>query len=220
MNNEKRKFIDGKLIRSLIVIAGIVLGQAVLYGPSLIGQKILLPLDLLTLPGIYIPPPPETAKIVPHDTVLTDLVFQLEPARQFALSEIHQGRFPTWAPYEYGGVPFVWPKYSLFLLLECCTWSPVILAWAQLFEALVGGIGMFFFCRKSLNVGFLAGNRLCLVLPFDGLFCSVARLFDGFAGLLASVAFPVSGQNGSRRKFHGANRFKYCNVFGPDQRAN
>ncbi len=186
MNNEKRKFIDGKLIRSLIVIAGIVLGQAVLYGPSLIGQKILLPLDLLTLPGIYIPPPPETAKIVPHDTVLTDLVFQLEPARQFALSEIHQGRFPTWAPYEYGGVPFIWPKYSLFLLLECCTWSPVILAWAQLFEALVGGIGMFFFCRKSLNVGFWPATVCAWCYPLMAFFA----LWQGYLTALPVYWLP------------------------------
>ena len=35
-----------------IAVLGIFVGQAILYGPSLIGKKILLPLDLLTLPGI------------------------------------------------------------------------------------------------------------------------------------------------------------------------
>jgi len=161
---------DGKLIKSLIVIAGIVLGQAVLYGPSLIGQKILLPLDLLASPGAYIPLTPETARIVPHDPVLTDLVFQLEPARRFAVAELHQGRFPTWAPYEYGGVPFIWPVYSPFLLLECCTRSPVILAWAQLFAALVGGAGMFFFCRKSLGVGFCPATICAWCYPLTTFF--------------------------------------------------
>ena len=34
-----------------IVFAGIIFGQAVLYGPSLIGKKILLPLDLLAQPS-------------------------------------------------------------------------------------------------------------------------------------------------------------------------
>lgn len=170
MNNEKRKFIDGKFIRFLIVIVGIVFGQAVLYGPSLIGQKILLPLDLLALPGAYIPLTPDTAKIAPHDTVLTDLVFQLEPARRFAVSEIHQGSFPTWAPYQYGGVPFIWPKYSVFLLLECCARSPVILAWAQLVAALVGGTGMFFFCRKSLSVGFWPATVCAWCYPLTAFF--------------------------------------------------
>src|SRR5205823_9713457 len=85
----------------------IVLGQAILYGPSLIGQKILLPLDLLARPEMYIPQTAETAKIVPHNFMLVDLIDVYEPARQFAASEIHQGRFPLWAPYQYGGAPFV-----------------------------------------------------------------------------------------------------------------
>ena len=34
-----------------IAVLGIVVGQAILYGPSLIGKKILLPLDLLAVPG-------------------------------------------------------------------------------------------------------------------------------------------------------------------------
>jgi len=52
---ENKKNTGSKLLKLLVVGAGIVLGQAILYGPSLIGEKILLPLDLLTLPGYYIP---------------------------------------------------------------------------------------------------------------------------------------------------------------------
>lgn len=186
MNNEKPNLKNGKFIKSLIVIAGIVLGQVVLYGPSLLGQKILLPLDLLALPGIYLPPTPETAKIVPNDMALTDLIFALEPARQFAVSEMHQGRFPLWAPYQYGGVPFIWPKYSLFLLLECCTPSPVILAWAQLFAALVGGIGMFCFCRKSLRVGFWPATVCAWCYPLTAFFV----LWQGYSTALAVYWLP------------------------------
>jgi hypothetical protein len=152
--SENKEIARTKFLKLLIVIAGIILGQAILYGPSLIGEKVLLPLDLLTLPDYYIPPTPETVKIVPHNKILSDPVTQFEPARRFAISEIHEGRFPLWAPYQYGGVPFVWPKYSLFLLLECCTRSPVILAWTQLLAALVAGTGMYFFCRKLLWVTF------------------------------------------------------------------
>ena len=108
--SENKKNAGSKLLKLLVVGAGIVLGQAILYGPSLIGKKILLPLDILAQPGVYMPPTPETAKIVPHNIVLSDMVAVFEPARQFAISEIHQGRFPLWAPYQYGGVPFVWPK--------------------------------------------------------------------------------------------------------------
>jgi hypothetical protein len=177
---ENKKNTGSKLLKLLVVGAGIVLGQAILYGPSLIGEKILLPLDLLTLPGYYIPSTAETVKIVPHNIILSDLVVVMEPARQFAISEIHQGRFPLWAPYQYGGVPFVWPKYSVFLLLECLAKSPVILAWGQLFTALVAGTGMYFFCRRSLWVTFWPAAVCAWCYPLTAFFV----LWQGFlAGL-------------------------------------
>ncbi|MGO8700150.1 MAG: YfhO family protein [Limisphaerales bacterium] len=180
------KISSARFSRLLIVFAGIIFGQAVLYGPSLIGEKILLPLDTLAQPSIYIPRTPETAKIVPHDKVLTDLVYQFEPARRFAVSEIHQGRFPLWAPYHFGGVPFIWPKYSLFYLLEYCTPSPVILAWAQLFAALVAGIGMYCFCRQSLSVSFWPAAVCAWCYPLTAFFI----LWQGFPTGLAVYWLP------------------------------
>ncbi len=175
-----------KFEKLLIVLAGIVLGQAVLYGPSLIGRKFLLPLDILAQPGMYIPASPAMARIVPQDLVLIDLVDQSEPARQFAVSEIHQGRFPLWAPYQYGGVPFVWPKYSLFLLLECCTKSPVILAWGQCLAALVAGAGMYFFCRQTLHTRFWPAAVCAWCYPLTAFFV----LWQGFLTGLAVNWLP------------------------------
>jgi hypothetical protein len=186
MNNGKRKFTDGKFLKSLIVIAGIVFGQAVLYGPSLIGQKILLPLDLLARPGAYLPQTPDTAGIVPHNMVLWDLILQFEPDRRFANSELHHGRFPLWAPYQYGGVPIVSPKFSPFLFLESCISSPVILAWAQLLAALVAGTGMFFFSRKSLGVGFWPATVCAWCYPLTAFFV----LWQGFPTGLAVYWLP------------------------------
>jgi hypothetical protein len=186
MNNEQRKLTDSKFIKSLIVIAGIVIGQAVLYGPSLIGQKILLPLDILTQPGFYIPPTPATEKIIPHNTKLSDLVDQFEPDRRFAASELHQGRFPLWAPYQYGGVPFVCAKFSPFLFLEYCARSPLILPWVQLFAALVAGVGMFFFCRKSLNVSFWPAAICAWCYPLTAFFV----LWQGYPTGLAVYWLP------------------------------
>ena len=176
MNHEIQKSAGRKFFRVLAVIAGIVFGQAVLYGPSLTGQKILLPLDLLAQPDVYLPQTPETAKIVPHNRQTADLTYQIEPARQFAASEIHQGRFPLWAPYQYGGVPFVWPKYSLFFLLACCVKSPVVLPWVQLFGALVAGGGMYFFCRRTLRVGFWPSAVCAWCYPLTAFFV----LWQGF----------------------------------------
>jgi hypothetical protein len=181
MNNNERK-----ILRLLIVVAGIVLGQVILYGPSLAGWKILLPLDILTAHNVYIPQAPASPGMEPQNVVLSDLVYQFEPARRFAVSEIHQGRFPLWATYHYGGVPFVWPKYSLFLLLECCVKSPVILAWAQLVAALVAGAGMYFFCRRSLGVSFWPASVCAWCYPLTAFFV----LWQGFPTGLAVYWLP------------------------------
>jgi len=58
------------------------------------------------------------AAIVPQDRVLVDLVDQFEPARQFAVSEIHQGRFLLWVPYHFGGFLLYGRNIRCF-----CSWN-------------------------------------------------------------------------------------------------
>jgi hypothetical protein len=186
LNQENGTVGGWRLPGFFLVLAGIVLGQAVLYGPSLIGKKILLPLDILAQSGVYIPQTAEKPQAVLHDMIPTDLVYQFEPARQFAVSEIHQGRFPWWAPYQYGGVPFIWPKFSPFLLLECLAKSPGTLAWVQLIAALVTGTGMYFFCRKALSVGFWPATVCAWCFPLTAFF----TLWQGFPTALAVYWLP------------------------------
>ena len=186
MNDNNRKLEPGKFAKLFIVLAGIILGQAILYGPSLIGRKILLPVDLLAKPGVYLPQTGDITKITPHDEMLADLINQFEPARQFAVSEIHQGRFPFWSPCNYAGVPFVWPKYSVFLLLEYCVKSPVILAWVQLLAALVGGAGMYFFCRRALRVSLWPAVVCAWCYPLTAFFI----LWQGYPTELAVYWLP------------------------------
>jgi hypothetical protein len=185
-NQENGPFAGSRWPGLLLVLAGIILGQAVLYGPSLIGEKILLPLDILAQSGVYIPQTAETRGSAPHNMILSDLVYQFEPARQFAISEIRQGRFPWWASYQYGGVPFIWPKFSPFLLLECLAKSPAILAWVQLLAAVVAGTGMYFFCRKALAVGFWPATVCAWCYPLTAFFV----LWQGFPTGLAVYWLP------------------------------
>src|ERR1035441_6906029 len=103
-----------RLARLLIVLAGITLGQAILYGPSLAGRKILLPLDMLADPTYYLPRTPAVAKIEQHNVARSDLIDAAEPARHFAAVELHAGRLPMWNPYNFAGAPFIWPKFSPF----------------------------------------------------------------------------------------------------------
>src|ERR1041385_5011860 len=85
--------------RLLIVLAGIILGQSLIYGPCLIGKKILLPLDTLTKPAVFVPRTPEIQKVQEWDRMLSDRVYVFEPARRFATRELHAGRLPLWIPY-------------------------------------------------------------------------------------------------------------------------
>src|SRR5258708_32428596 len=91
----------------LIVLGGIALGQAVLYGPSLFGQTILLPLDILAGPGVYIPRTPEVSKIEISDQLLGDWIYMAEPSRRFAVSELGAARLPMGAPSQFPGGPVV-----------------------------------------------------------------------------------------------------------------
>lgn len=153
-----------------ILLVGIIVGQFILYGPSLIGRKILLPLDLLAQPGWYLPMTPEVRKIVPHDLALSDQVLQFETERLFTAAELRAGRLPLWAPYQYAGVPLVWPKFSPFVLMQVAWESPVVLAWVQLVEAVVAGVGAYLFCRRALEVGFWPAVIVGWCYPLTGFF--------------------------------------------------
>jgi hypothetical protein len=158
-----------RFTRLAVVLAGIVLGQFLLYGPSLVGRKILLPLNYLAAPHCYLADTLQTPNTY-QDPTLQDLVLLFEPDRRFAMREFGAGRFPLWTPAKYGGVPFLWPKYSPFFLFTCLAASPVILAWAQLFAALVAGMGAYIFCRRVLQVSFWPASLVAWCYPMTGFF--------------------------------------------------
>jgi hypothetical protein len=175
-----------KLARLLIVLAGIVLGQVILYGPSLAGRRILLPLDILAQPGAYLPRTPEMESIQARNIFLVDLVFAFEPMRRFAASEFRAGRLPMWAPYHFGGAPFIWPKFSPFLALQCLTESPLVLAWTQLLAAIITGVGAYLFFRSVLGLSFWPSAIASWCYPLTAFFV----LWQGYATVLAVYWFP------------------------------
>ena len=176
----------GRASKLMILLAGIVIGQAILYGPSLVGRKILLPLDLLTQPGIYSPGGSGVAKSEAKSPYLVDLVYIAEPSRRFAVSEIRAGRLPMWAPYHFAGAPYVAPRFSLFFALQCCAESPVVLAWSQLLVALVAGLGAFAFCRRGLALSFWPAAIAAWCYPLTGFFI----LWQGYPTCLPVCWLP------------------------------
>jgi len=157
--------------RLAVLLAGIALSQLVLYGPSLVGAKILLPLDLLAQGGEYIPVTAETQGIIPHDSVRTDLIDQIEPERHFVASELRSGRWPAWNPGNYAGAPVLQrPWLSPLSILLVAASSPVVLAWYQMLVALIAGTGFYLFCGRRLKVGYWPSVIVAWAYPMTGYF--------------------------------------------------
>jgi len=154
-----------------LLVAGVVLPQVVLFGPSLMGWKILLPLDLLTRPGVYLPQGPKEAAAPRGDVSLLDEVVYYEPARRFAAKEFRAGRLPLWTPYSYAGTPFaVWAKYSPYNALYYAFPSPRTLPWIQLVQSIVAAGGAYLFFRMVLSVGRWPALIGAWVYPLTGYF--------------------------------------------------
>jgi hypothetical protein len=169
-----------------VFMAGIVLEQAILYGPCLLGTKVLLPLDILEAPAIFTPVTPQTEQTLVQNILLSDLVYMFEPARRFAAAELQQGRLPVWAPYQFAGVPVTWPKFSPFLFFESLTASPRIIAWGQLLAALVAGLGAYMFFRQALEVSFWPAAIAAWCYPLTGFFV----FWQGYPTSLAVCWLP------------------------------
>ena len=170
-----------------LVAAGIIAGQVVLYGPALVGTKILLPLGALAEPNKYIPHSPGTPEIESPQAVLSDLVLQAEPVRRFAVKEIASGRFPRWLPHWFGGVPFIsWGSYSPLSLFSFLSESPVIIAWAQLLAALAAGFGAFVFCRRVLKLSYWPSALAAWCYPITGWFV----LLQGYLSCAPVIGLP------------------------------
>jgi hypothetical protein len=139
--------------RSGILIAGLLVPQLLLLGPTLTGHKVLLPVDVLAHPMVYFP----DSGADPHqlrEMKKSDLVFDHLMLR-WAADEFRAGRIPLWCPLNYAGAPFAtYCKYSPFNVLFYLYPQPITLAWMQVFRVLVAGLGAYLFFRGSLTVGF------------------------------------------------------------------
>jgi hypothetical protein len=178
---------QGRIGRTVILAAGLLLPPAVLYAPSLSGQKLLLPLDYLEGPGVYLPPAPQGGRSAPRDAALGDEVTCFEPWRRFAAGEFHAGRVPLWNPSVFTGAPFVvLPTYSPFNLLYMVFASPVTLAWTELLKSVLAGWGAYLFFRKALGAGFWPAAVGAWCYPLTAFFI----FWQGFYVSCTTVWFP------------------------------
>src|SRR4051794_9051697 len=151
-----------------LLFLGIVAGQLILYGASFTGAKILLPLDILAVPGNYLPGGGDLFDR-PHNEYASDPVFEDEPARLFRHAEFKAGRLPMWNPYQYAGVPSM-SFLSPFAILGALVRTPRILPWLSLAAALISGFGAYSFCRRVLGVGSWPATVAGWCYPVSGFF--------------------------------------------------
>lgn len=171
--------------RVVLLLAGILFGQCVLYGPSLIGRKILLPLELLALPGQYLPDSPDSGP--EPDTDILDLVHEGEPNRRFVAAELRAGRWPGWSPYRFSGAPFVWfDTYNPLNVFYYLVPSPFLLAWMQVVQALIAGGGAFCVFRRVLGAGYWPSVIGAWCFPLTGFLV----LWQGYPLSDAAAWFP------------------------------
>ena len=153
-----------------IVLAGIVAGQCLLYGSAILGRTVLLPLDLLNTPSVYMPRSDDTRGLVPRDFSQSDQVLQYELGRRFTAAEVRAGRWPLWSPYAYCGAPAFGSQGAPFQAPYVAWPSPFVLAWMQLLIALVAGVGVYRVCRDMLAVGFWPAACAAWAYPLTAFF--------------------------------------------------
>lgn len=156
--------------RHAVLWLGWLLPQFLLLGPALLGFKVLVPCDLLALPGFYLPETEEHSSVSPGDPALTDLVLIYPMIRDFCASEFREGRIPHWQSQNFCGTPFVWPKYSPFELIYTAFPSPVTLAWMEILQMLCIGTGTWWFLTRSQKYEFWPAAVVSWCVPWIGFF--------------------------------------------------
>lgn len=140
-----------------IVLAGALALHVALLWPSLAGERVMLPADLLSPPSIYLPPPEDGPAEPPKNTLVTDLVFTLALHGDLAREQIREGRWPLWNPYSYCGAPLLGAAQaqalSPFSLVQIAMplEFPRTLAWAQLLRACAAALGAFLCFRGTFR---------------------------------------------------------------------
>lgn len=174
-------------LQLLLLLLALTLPLFCLFPSSFAGKTILLPLDLLAVPGVYLSATNDGAQVRPGNFVFADQVLEYEMNRRFVAKELRAGRLPLWNPYGYAGAPFAnFHKYSPFMWPYYLVDSPYSLPWIQLLVALVAGGGAFFFFRRVLAASYLAAAMGAAAFPLVGYFV----LWRGYSLTYAAAWLP------------------------------
>jgi hypothetical protein len=138
-------------------VLGALLLHAALLAPSLFGDRVLLPADLLGAPNVYLPASEGAPRPEPRNTVVSDVVYTLALHGELAREQLRSGRWPLWNPYNSCGAPLLGgaqaQAFSPFSLLQIALplEFPRGLAWAHLLRATFGALGAYLAFRHVLR---------------------------------------------------------------------
>ncbi len=172
--------------RDLSLVVGLtVCIQLALYWSSFVGTGVLLPVHILTRPGIYLPQDLRDTPLPNYGR--SDLVQVSEPHRWFMASEYRAGRIPLWTPYAFSGTPLARaPIFSPFELLYVLWPSPRVLPWIQLATAIVAATGAWRCANCIFGLGSLAAVMAGATYPLTGFL----TLWQGYDLSYPVVFFP------------------------------
>lgn len=150
---------------------------AIWLWPSVIGGKVLLPLDLVA----HNPPHDPTGVGPVHNPLIGDMIYENYTWHEFQRQAIRAGELPLWNPYTFAGHPlYATGQASTFYPLNAIFWIvPLARAYVGFIwlHLLLGGLFAYLFCRRMGIGGFGASVG------------GVAFALGGF--LTARLVFPM-----------------------------
>jgi O-antigen/teichoic acid export membrane protein len=140
-----------RLATPLAVAAYFLVVPLTLLAPVTLGERTLVPFDVLLADPAYAPELSEQVA-APQNELVADLVFENLVWKRFLVEALRDGEVPLWNPYILGGLPFLaagqhsalYPTTLLFLLLR----PEVAFGWSALLALWLAGMGMYAFGRN------------------------------------------------------------------------
>lgn len=135
----------------LLIAILLLLAPLLLFFPQTVGGRTLLPADNLYQWQPYRELAGEAGVGRPHNPLLSDLVLENLPWKQFAREQIAAGEIPLWQPNILGGTPFLaagqssmlYPFSVLFLIMPL----PAAFGWFTVLQLWLAGLSMMLLVR-------------------------------------------------------------------------
>lgn len=96
-----------RLKPDLLIALGLLLLPLLLFWPVTLGDRTLVPADNLTAFAPFKSAAPQFGVDAPHNQLLSDLVLENYPWKNFILESLRTRQLPLWNPYLFAGVPFL-----------------------------------------------------------------------------------------------------------------